>query len=197
MNEQELDSTLEETRAIATEAAALVLSGFRKPIDIQKKGEIDLLTEYDLKSEALIRERLTKSFPGTTIVGEEGEKNDSADLVWHVDPIDGTTNYAHGHPYFAVSIALCEKTRPILGVVVAPALQLTWTGIRGRGAFRNGARCKVEHDRRPAAGALLDGLPVQSPRHRGRQPQGMERVHQAHGRDPALRRGGDQSLLRR
>jgi myo-inositol-1(or 4)-monophosphatase len=140
---RDLDSTLREARAIAEEAAALVFSGFRTPFDIKKKGEIDLLTEYDLRSEALIRERLEKSFPGTSIVGEEGEKNDRAELVWHVDPIDGTTNYAHGHPYFAVSIALCEKQTPLVGVVVAPALRVTWSGARGRGAFRNDVPCRV------------------------------------------------------
>jgi myo-inositol-1(or 4)-monophosphatase len=147
MNDREMENALAEATKIATEAAALVLEGYRKKkLDIQKKGEIDLVTEYDFRSEELIRKRLEESFPGCSVVGEEGEKRWDGDYVWLVDPIDGTTNYAHGHPYFAVSIALSRGLDPVLGAVVAPVLQTTWTGIRGKGAFRNGERCSVsEH----------------------------------------------------
>ena len=143
MNPREIEETLKQVERIANEAGELVLEGYRKPIDIQKKGVIDLVTEFDLKSEELVRKRLEESFPGCAIVGEEGEQNHDADYVWYVDPIDGTTNYAHGHPYFAVSIALCHKLDPLVGVVRAPALDVTWKAGRGQGAFRNEVPCKV------------------------------------------------------
>jgi myo-inositol-1(or 4)-monophosphatase len=138
-----IGTALEEARGIAEEAAALVLDGFRSGAVVHKKGPVDLVTEFDLKSEALIRRRLLAAFPGHAIVGEEGEPVGSGDLVWYVDPLDGTTNFAHGHPFFAVSIGLCDGSAPLVGVVHAPAIGVTWTAARGFGTRRNGAPCSV------------------------------------------------------
>ncbi|MEM9073254.1 MAG: inositol monophosphatase family protein [Myxococcota bacterium] len=130
--------------SIAEEAAAIALEGFRRKPSVTKKGTIDLLTEYDLRSEALIRKRLADAFPDHAIVGEEGD-NEAIDgrPVWYVDPIDGTTNFAHGHPFFCVSMALWVEGRGELGVVVAPALGVVWSAERGKGALRNGEPCRV------------------------------------------------------
>jgi myo-inositol-1(or 4)-monophosphatase len=76
-------------------------------------------------------------------VGEEGTATGTGDRVWYVDPIDGTTNYAHGHPFFAVSIALYDGSEGLAGVIAAPALGVTWHGAKGLGAHRNGKRCRV------------------------------------------------------
>lgn len=138
---------LAEARAIATsiadEAGALALSGFRTGTRIEKKGEIDLVTRYDRDCERLIRDRLAAAFPTHRIVGEEGEPQGEGDTIWFVDPIDGTTNFAHGLPYFCVSIGMCRGGEPLVGVVAAPALGITWSAHRGGGASRNGVECRV------------------------------------------------------
>lgn len=148
LNEAERAHALETAQAIAAEAAELALGGWRSGTEIQKKGTIDLLTEYDLKTETLIRERLGAAFPDHRIVGEEGEAREgSAGFTWYVDPIDGTTNFAHGHPFFCVSIALWAEGEGAghgeVGVVAAPALGVSWSARRGGGARRNGEPCHV------------------------------------------------------
>lgn len=147
MDSTELREILRETRSIASDAARLVLAGHRRGVDVKKKGTIDLVTEFDLASEALIRARLAQAFPGHDVVGEEGDHRAGTEYVWFVDPLDGTTNFAHGHLFFCVSIGLVRVTaagtEPLVGVVAAPALGLTWSGARGLGAFRNDEPCRV------------------------------------------------------
>lgn len=91
--------------------------------------------------------RLRKAFPDFAIVGEEsGRSGGTADRdtpTWHVDPLDGTTNYAHGFPMYAVSIGLAIGDEPILGVVHGPSLRETWWGAKGQGAFMNKKRIQV------------------------------------------------------
>lgn len=133
--------------AIAREGGALVLGGFRTHAQVTKKGAIDLVTEYDFACERLVRERLAAAFPDHRIVGEEGDPQGAGECVWYVDPIDGTTNFAHGHPFFCVSIGLFRGEEPLVGVIVAPALGLEWSAHRGGGATRNGQPCRVsEHE---------------------------------------------------
>jgi myo-inositol-1(or 4)-monophosphatase len=142
----ELRSMLPALLDVAREAGELVMHGYRKPRDLQvsKKGAIDLVTQFDLASEKHIVERLTRLYPEIGIVAEEGHARRSLDgLTFFVDPIDGTTNFAHGHPFFCVSLGLCRSGSPLLGVLVAPALSVEWTGLVGHGAFRNGAPCQV------------------------------------------------------
>ncbi len=135
---------LTHARAIAEEAGAIVLEGWRADdVDVRQKGAIDLVTQYDLRSEAHIRERMRRVFPAHAIVAEEGSAADAreSDLVWFCDPLDGTTNFAHGHFVFSVSIGLARRETggrmvPVLGVVHAPALGTTWLGGDGIGAHR-------------------------------------------------------------
>ncbi len=159
MNERELDEAVAEAERIAREAGKLVLEGYRKPVDIRKKGEIDLVTEYDVKSEDFIRAALAKSFPGTSVVGEEGEQDDSAEHVWYVDPIDGTTNFAHGHPYWGISLALCRDLEPIAGVVFAPSLNVCWKARKGGGALRNETPCAVSQTKDMRQALCATGFP--------------------------------------
>jgi myo-inositol-1(or 4)-monophosphatase len=131
---------------VAREAGELVMRGYRKPraLEVSKKGAIDLVTQYDVASEQHIVGRLTGLYPEIGIVGEEGHGLPSRGaLTFYVDPIDGTTNFAHGHPFFCISIGLCRDGAPLLGVLVAPALGVEWTGLVGHGAFRNGEACHV------------------------------------------------------
>lgn len=143
MNTGELSRALHVARGAAHAAGDLVLQGFRGQFEVQKKGEIDLVTEWDLKSEALIRERIFSAFPEHRVIGEEGEEEGQGELTWYVDPIDGTTNFSHGHPFFCVSIALYRGAEGLLGVIHAPALKLDWWGAKGSGVHCGDTPCRV------------------------------------------------------
>ncbi len=116
-----MNDSLQCAVRIATEAADVAMAGFRSGTPISKKGVIDLLTEYDLRTEEFIRQELARHFPTDAIVGEEGGSDSGAEQsgepLWYVDPIDGTTNFAHGHPFFCVSRARWAECRGQLGVV--------------------------------------------------------------------------------
>lgn len=143
LDAQQLQEILDEAVCIAKGAADLVLQGYRTGTAIRKKGRIDLVTEWDLRSEELIRRAIARAFPDHGIVAEETEERDVRALTWYVDPLDGTTNFAHGHPFFSVSLGLCEGGEPLVGVVAAPALHVIWRGARGIGALRNDVPCGV------------------------------------------------------
>lgn len=143
------DAELALAKRVADEAAAIALAGWRSGLAIEKKQRVDLITEYDLRAEAHIREALRAAFPDDRFVGEEGEGawSDADGRVWYVDPIDGTTNFAHGHPFFCTSIALYEGARGLVCAISAPALGVRWWASAGGGAVRaaNGEerRCTV------------------------------------------------------
>jgi myo-inositol-1(or 4)-monophosphatase len=125
-------------------AAALAKEGWRKhPSTARKASLVDLVTQFDLDSEALLRRELSRR-SRFAVIGEErgGERTELAPL-WYVDPIDGTTNFVHGHPFWCVSVGLAEAGRPILGAVVAPALGVEWTAVVGGVPHRNGEACRV------------------------------------------------------
>ncbi|MFW2388894.1 MAG: inositol monophosphatase family protein [Polyangiales bacterium] len=141
--EQDRRQALEVAERAAMKAGELAMKGWRSGTEIARKGRFDLLTEYDLECERLIRESLTNAFPDHRIVGEENAETGEGELVWYVDPIDGTTNFAHGHFFFGVSIALYRGAEGLAGLVHAPALGVTWKAAKGLGAFRNGSPCSV------------------------------------------------------
>ena len=133
MNERELDEAVAEAEKIAREAAKVVLEGYRMPIDVRKKGEIDLVTDYDVRSEDLIRGRLALQHLNQRI-----QEYARAVRTGQIVP-----NFVHGHPYFGISIALCKGLDPVAGVIFAPALDVMWKGRKGGGAFRNETPCRV------------------------------------------------------
>ncbi len=130
MNADELEDVLAVARDAAREAAALVRAGFRKRAlraKVEHKGAVDLVTSYDRDSERLLRQRLAPL--AIPFVGEElGGTRSAAGMALLVDPLDGTTNFVHGHPFWCVSIGLVDGDDPILGVVVAPELDSEWWG---------------------------------------------------------------------
>jgi myo-inositol-1(or 4)-monophosphatase len=147
--------------AAAREAAALVHAAWRKHPASEHKGHTEIVTRYDRDSEKLLRDRLSASTP-FPIVGEEGggdSATDDAAATWFVDPIDGTTNFVHGHPFYCVSIGLVIGGSPIAGVVVAPALGVEWTGAVGGEARRNGEPCTVSRVDRFSDALLATGFP--------------------------------------
>jgi myo-inositol-1(or 4)-monophosphatase len=132
-----LARTREVAVGIAREAGRILMEGWgtRPAIDF-KSEDINLVTEFDKRSEALIVERLAAAFPEDRVVAEEGTTHGTeraGQRVWYVDPLDGTTNFAHGMPIFSVSLGLTIDRRPVLGVVEAPALGWSFSGTTSGG----------------------------------------------------------------
>lgn len=130
--------------ALALEAAAaageILMSHFRNPLEIRKKGRIDLVTQADLAAEGEIVQRIRHAFPDDSIFTEESHRSPSdSQNCWVIDPLDGTTNFSHGYPFFSVSIAYRSDGEEIIGVVNAPATQELFSAVRGGGAFLNGS----------------------------------------------------------
>jgi myo-inositol-1(or 4)-monophosphatase len=152
---------LELCRAIAAAGAAILRAGHGRAGPIELKGPVDLVTEYDRRVEALVVDRLRAADPAARIVGEEGGASGDAAArrVWYVDPLDGTTNFAHGLPVFAISIALYEDGAPRVGLVHAPALGWEFAAIAGGGATRNGAPIAVSPTASLARALLATGFP--------------------------------------
>src|SRR6476646_4491821 len=133
-----MPSYLEAAAAIAREAGAVLMARFDRHIAIESKGESDLVTEADRASERLIIERLTTQFPSHAIMAEEGGGHESASgFRWYVDPLDGTTNFAHGFPCFNVTLALESAGELIAGVIFDPIHNELFTAERGAGAYLN------------------------------------------------------------
>ena len=138
---------------IAREAGALLKHFYERGVAMEYKGDVDLVTEADRASEALIRQRLQAAFPDHGIYGEEGTRERLAgEFRWYVDPLDGTTNFAHGFPAFCVVLG-CEHRPPTLkddedglivaGVIYDPLRDEMFTAERGQGAWLNGRRIHV------------------------------------------------------
>jgi len=129
---------------IMNSAAAIVKEHDARPRSVTHKGRIDLLTATDPAVEAALTRDLAKLLPGSTFLAEEGSaKARLGDLTWIIDPLDGTTNFAHGLPIHAVSVALWEEGRVVLAAVAVPVLGELFHAVRGVGAYLNGAPIAV------------------------------------------------------
>src|SRR5438105_9126232 len=144
---------------LAREAGLLLKSYFGK-VAIEYKGDVDLITEADRSSEKLIVGRIRKQWPKHDLIAEEGSRNESgSDFRWYVDPLDGTTNFAHGFPVFCVSIALEFQGELITGVIFDPTRNELYTAERGRGAFLDGEKVHVSSVSRLAESLVATGFP--------------------------------------
>ena len=127
-----------------------------------KGGAGNLVTEMDVASEKRIVGAIRRAFPDDAIVAEEGSGRDGrAEARWFVDPLDGTTNYAHGFPIWCVSIARESRGRTEFGVVFCPALDELFVGVRGKGATRNGRRMRCSPQPRIERALVCTGFPYQ------------------------------------
>jgi myo-inositol-1(or 4)-monophosphatase len=133
----DLKEILQIAEAIARGAGQIIMEGFGSQQDsIAKTSAIDLVTKYDALSEAYITGELAKHFPDHRLMGEEGTVTDGeSPFIWYIDPIDGTVNFAHGFPVFAVSIALYEGDQPRLGIVFDPTRDELFYALSGRGSY--------------------------------------------------------------
>jgi len=150
-----MNGFLGRATALAREAGALQRSRLWQPLGIEYKGEIDLVTEVDRACEDLLVGGLKDSFPDHDFLAEENVyPSRSASHKWIIDPLDGTTNFAHGFPWFAVSMALEIDGEVVLGVIYHTMLDEMFTAMKGGGAWLNGSRLLVS-SRQPLRGSLL------------------------------------------
>ena len=155
-----MNSYLEVAVETARQAGAILLAEFDRPVKISYKGEVDIVTQADKRSELAIVSRLRSHFPKHAIVAEEGGGNESeSPFRWHVDPLDGTTNFAHGYPCFAVSLGLEEAGEPIAGVIYQPVSGEMFTAAKGEGAYLNQKRIEVSRIESLATSLLATGFP--------------------------------------
>jgi myo-inositol-1(or 4)-monophosphatase len=155
---------LEAAVEIAQEAGKILVEEMSQPLDLHYKGdEVDLVTQADKRSERLIVSRLSKYFPGHAIAAEEGTGQEtSSEFRWHVDPLDGTTNYAHGYPCFCVAIALAQRDTLLAAVVSNPYSHELFTAARGEGATFNGMKIHVSKNATLSTSLLCTGFPVRN-----------------------------------
>src|SRR5258706_9354791 len=139
-----MPSFLETSAEIARESGALLSTYFERRIGFELKGEHDLVTEADRASERLVVERLRTHFPSHGIVAEEGGGHESSsEFRWYVDPLDGTTNFAHGFPVYNVTLALEQAGEIVAGGIFDPTRQELFTAEKGGGAYLNNRRIHV------------------------------------------------------
>lgn len=145
---------------IATEAGAILLAEYDRPVEISYKGEVDIVTQADRRSEQAIVSRLRARFPKHSIRAEEGGGTEGdSPFRWHVDPLDGTTNFAHRYPCFAVSMGLEEAGELIAGVIYQPISGELFTAAKGEGAYLNQKKIHVSPIPKLATSLLATGFP--------------------------------------
>lgn len=144
----------------ATKAGAFLRARFGQRLVIEKKGAINIVTDADRESERMIREMISSRFPDHRFKAEEGtEAGGESPYLWLVDPLDGTTNYAHGFPVYCVSVALVKESEILAGCIYNPNLDECFTAERGGGAFLNGKAIEVSRTVKLDDAFLATGFP--------------------------------------
>jgi myo-inositol-1(or 4)-monophosphatase len=150
---------VEAAARIARAAGAILREGYGQTLAVEHKGAIDLVTDFDRRSEALILRELRQAFPGHGSHAEESGRAAGSEYEWLVDPLDGTTNFAHGFPVFAVSLALIYRDQLLAGVVYDPLRDELYAAEAGQGATLNGARLTVSAVAGLGQALLATGFP--------------------------------------
>jgi myo-inositol-1(or 4)-monophosphatase len=182
--------------SIAREAGALLMHHFHQHLKIEYKGEADLVTAADRAAEVLIRERIRQQWPAHDVLGEEqGLSDQGSEYRWYVDPLDGTTNFAHGFPVFCVSIALEHhalenKGQRIAAVIYDPTRDELFSAEQGRGAQLNGESIHVSKTAQLKESLLATGFPSQK-RHKN---PNIYFYHQITLHSHGVRRAGSAAL---
>ncbi len=141
---------------VVIKAGAMQLAGINN-LHVEKKGAIDLVTQIDREVETMFRALIAERFPGHEVLAEEfatrGDRQRDAEYTWVFDPVDGTTNYAHGLPIFCSALSLERRGHPIVAAIYDPSRKELFTAEKGSGAWLNGAPMRVS-----SAGTLIDSL---------------------------------------
>jgi myo-inositol-1(or 4)-monophosphatase len=193
---QDFQATRDKAVAIARRAGEIVREGWGNAGEIGYKGEVDLVTEHDEQAEKEIVRALQQAFPDHAIHAEEEGiiENDNAaesPFTWVIDPIDGTTNFAHAFPVFAVSLALLRDNRPVVGVIYDPLRDECFAAIRDQGAELNGSRIHVSGTQELDTALLATGFPYDR---RTRPDNNVGHLSHFIRRCQGLRRAGSASL---
>jgi myo-inositol-1(or 4)-monophosphatase len=176
--------------AIAREAGALIMDYFGR-VHIEYKGDADLVTGADRAAEKLIMDRIRAQFPGHNVMGEEGTRIEKgSEYRWYVDPLDGTTNFAHGFPVFCVSMAVEHKGIRVAGVVYDPTRDELFAAEKGSGAFLNQKRIHVSKTANLAECLVATGFPS----HKRHKNPNIFFYHQLTLRTHGVRRAGSAAL---
>lgn len=185
---------------IALEAGALLKDYYREGVATEYKGDVDLVTVADRASEKLIVERLYELFPEHGVYGEEGTRSQlDSGYRWYIDPLDGTTNFAHGFPVFCVSMGLERRNTSqgrdgdgeiVAGVIYDPLRDELFTAERGKGAYLNGAHIHVSCTRVLAEALVATGFPS----HKRHDNANIHFYHQFTLRSHGVRRAGSAAL---
>lgn len=152
----------------AEEASKVLQMGFYNldQIQVQEKGRADLVSIIDQQAERVIREVLTDKYPHHDFLGEEGGGSDSdrqSEYLWIIDPLDGTTNFLHGIPHFAISIALMKQDKLETAIVYNPITKEMFTASRGQGAQLNERKIRVNPQREGSRAIIATGFPTRNP----------------------------------
>ncbi len=161
---ESLEGISKACHSVIREAGTLLINHFERPLNIRFKGQFNMVTEADLASERFILDALQQLTPDIPVMSEEEaetsghvERDDC--WMWVVDPLDGTTNFAHGFPHFCISIALLHAGIPQLGLIHHPVTQELWVAQRTRGASLNSIPCHVSASRTLESSILATGFP--------------------------------------
>jgi myo-inositol-1(or 4)-monophosphatase len=176
---------------IAREAGALLMGYFRRRVKIEYKGDADLVTEADRGSEKLILERIRAHWPSHDVIGEEGAKIETgSDYRWYVDPLDGTTNFAHSLPVFCVSLGLAFQGKRKAAVLYDPTRDELFAAELGKGATLNGQTIAVSKTSKLAQSLIGTGFPS----HKRHKNPNIYFYHQLTLRTHGVRRAGSAAL---
>jgi myo-inositol-1(or 4)-monophosphatase len=182
---------LRDAVKIAHEAGRLLAEFYRMRVGFELKGDFDLVTEADRASERLVVQRIVAHYPDHSIVAEEGGgREGSSEYRWFVDPLDGTTNFAHGYPAFNVTLALAKGDEMILGVVYDPLRDEMFAAEKGSGAYLNDEKIRVSRARRLADSLVSTGFPSR----KRSQNVNIHFYHQLAMETHGVRRGGSAAL---
>ena len=182
--------------AIAREAGALLMQHFNEHLKIEYKGDADLVTAADRASEVLIRERIRQQWPAHDVLGEEqGLSDQGSDYRWYIDPLDGTTNFAHGFPVFCVSMGLERRSSEqmaerIAAVIYDPTRNELFSAEKGRGAHLNGKPIRVSKTATLKESLLATGFPS----HKRHKNPNIYFYHQITLHSHGVRRAGSAAL---
>ena len=182
---------LQAMESIAREAGSLLMDYFHQHVKIEYKGDVDLVTVADRKSEELILRRIRSEFPSHDVMGEEGSRIETgSDYKWYVDPLDGTTNFAHGFPVFCVSLAVEHKGQRVAGTIYDPTRDELFATELGCGARLNGDSIKVSSTAKLAESLVATGFPS----HKRHKNPNIYFYHQITLRSHGVRRAGSAAL---
>ncbi len=182
---------LNPMQAMAREAGALLMRYFHEHVQIEYKGDVDLVTVADRESEKLILERIRKQFPTHDVIGEEGARIETgSDYKWYVDPLDGTTNFAHGYPVFCVSLGVESRGQRVAAVVYDPTRDEMFAAEKGSGARLNDKTINVSTTSNLAQSLISTGFPSKK-RHKN---PNIHFYHQLTLRSHGVRRAGSAAL---